>query len=117
MDELLTIEEVARYCRVHKATIRRHIAAGRLRSVRIGRAVRVRREDVEEYIDPGAAERRRRSGIDFSKLPPLVFNKEPQPFTLDDPLWDIVGMSDDPENWWVSSDKKCALADAYMPKR
>ncbi|MGH2610559.1 MAG: helix-turn-helix domain-containing protein [Tepidiformaceae bacterium] len=115
MDELLTVDEVARYCRVHKATIRRHIAAGRLRSVRVGRAVRVRREDLDDYVDPVAAERQRRSGIDFSKLPPLL-TEEPRPFTLDDPFWDFVGKFDAPGSEWVSGDKHRALADAYMPK-
>ncbi|MEX0781020.1 MAG: helix-turn-helix domain-containing protein [Dehalococcoidia bacterium] len=116
MDELLTVEEVARYCRVHKATIRRHIASGRLRSVRIGRAVRVRKDDLEAYVDPAVAERRRRSGIDFSKLPPLELTGELKPFTLDDPFWEFVGKFDAPGSEWVSGDKHRALADAYTPK-
>jgi len=38
-------------------------------------------------------------------------------FTKDDPLWNIVGMFDDPEGPTdVSSNKHAYLAEAYMPK-
>lgn len=40
-DRLLTVDEVAERLRVHPITVRRHIKAGRLRAVRIGRTVRV----------------------------------------------------------------------------
>lgn len=45
-DQLLTVNEVAERLRVHPITIRRHIKAGKLRAVRIGRAVRVRESDI-----------------------------------------------------------------------
>jgi excisionase family DNA binding protein len=47
---LLTVQEVAQRLRLHPITVRRHIKAGRLRAVRIGRAVRVRQSDVDELI-------------------------------------------------------------------
>jgi excisionase family DNA binding protein len=56
MLELLTVAEVARLCRVHPITIRRHIAQGRLKSLRLGRSIRVRREDVESYIETTGTE-------------------------------------------------------------
>jgi excisionase family DNA binding protein len=40
-ERLLTVAEVAERLRVHPITVRRHIKAGRLRAVRIGRSVRV----------------------------------------------------------------------------
>lgn len=49
--ELLTVREVAQICRVHEVTIRRHIRQGLLRSVRVGRAVRIRREDLDGYVE------------------------------------------------------------------
>jgi excisionase family DNA binding protein len=92
--ELLTIAEVARICRVHEVTVRRHIASGRLRSVRVGRGIRVRTEDLEAFMESPAL-----SGEDDGKF---------KPFTEDDPLWTIVGAFEGNETW-VSGDKYRAL--------
>ena len=51
-DRLLTVQEVAQRLRVHPITVRRHIKAGRLRAVRVGRSVRVRRSDVNAFDRP-----------------------------------------------------------------
>jgi len=51
-DRLLTVPEVAERLRVHPITVRRLIKAGRLPAVRVGRAVRVRVEDVEAFKQP-----------------------------------------------------------------
>jgi excisionase family DNA binding protein len=52
MAKLLTVKEAAERYRVHEMTIRRHIARGWLRAVRVGRAVRIREEDLENYQRP-----------------------------------------------------------------
>ena len=44
--ELLTVDETARLLKVAPVTVRRYIAEGRLPAVRVGRAVRVRRDAV-----------------------------------------------------------------------
>ena len=49
-ERLLTVNDVAERLQVHPITIRRHIKAGKLRSVRIGRSVRIREADLEEYL-------------------------------------------------------------------
>jgi excisionase family DNA binding protein len=49
---LLTIAEVAERLRLHEMTVRRHIREGRLRAVRAGRRIRVREEDVDDFIQP-----------------------------------------------------------------
>ena len=95
MSELLTVEDVAAACRLHPRTVRRHIAAGNLRSVRIGRNVRVRREDLEEFIRPGSGE----DGFDWAKV---------KPFTADDALRKLVGAFESGEPW-IASDKYRAL--------
>ena len=108
---LLTVQDVARYCQVHEATVRRHIASGRLRSVHVGRAVRVRSEDLESYLKPEAQTASEATDDDDRSEP------EWKPFTKDDSLWNIVGMIDNPDgDTWVSGDKHRALAEAYMPK-
>jgi excisionase family DNA binding protein len=47
----LTAGEVAERMRVSKMTVYRLIRAGKLPAVRIGRAFRVREDDVEAYLD------------------------------------------------------------------
>lgn len=47
---LLRIEEVADHLAVSRSMAWKLIAYGQLRSVRIGRAVRVRPRDLEEYV-------------------------------------------------------------------
>ncbi len=49
-DQLLTVNDVAERLRVHPITVRRHIKAGILRSVRVGRSVRIREADLEDYL-------------------------------------------------------------------
>ena len=50
-ERLLTVNDVAERLRVHPITVRRHIKAGDLPAVRVGRAVRVREVDLEEYLN------------------------------------------------------------------
>ncbi len=95
VSDLLTIADVARIWGVHTVTVRRRIAAGRLRAERVGRTILVRREDA----NASPAE------------------KEHPGFSEDDPLWDMVGMVNDPGSAWVSSDKHRALSEAYLPKQ
>ena len=72
--------------------------------------MRVREEDLEAYV-----QRDVRSAPDSDADGSERRNW--RPFTMDDPLWDIVGMIDNPEgDTWVSGDKHRALAEAYMPK-
>jgi excisionase family DNA binding protein len=52
--ELLTIPETARLLKVTPITVRRHIAAGRLPAVRVGKGIRVRKEAVEQFLTPVA---------------------------------------------------------------
>ena len=51
-DRLLTVNDVAERLQVHPITVRRHIKAGKLRAVRVGRSVRIREADLEEYLRP-----------------------------------------------------------------
>ena len=99
--ELLTVSETAEYLKVSTVTVRRYIKSKRLPAVRVGRNIRVRREDLELLPEADA-------GQDI--LGPPYFDET-------DPLWSIVGMfsSDGPGD--VSSNKHEYLADAYMPKK
>ncbi len=53
IEPLLTVTEVAEICRVSERTVRRWIADGTLRSTHLGRVVRIRRRDLEDFIREG----------------------------------------------------------------
>jgi len=50
-DALLTIREVARYLKVVPMTVYRMIDRGDLKAVKVGRVWRIRREDLERYLN------------------------------------------------------------------
>ena len=58
VSDLLTVEEVAQYLRVSIYTVREMIKAGKLPGVKIGKAYRVKRADVEKLVDTEAQERK-----------------------------------------------------------
>lgn len=49
--EMLTVDEIAEYLRVSRATICRWCSTGKLPTFRIGKGWRVRKKDLEHYID------------------------------------------------------------------
>jgi excisionase family DNA binding protein len=49
-DELVSVRDVATQLGVHPETIRRLIHDGRLEGVRVGRLLRVRRSDLEQFL-------------------------------------------------------------------
>ena len=51
MEELLTIEEVSRILKVSVQTVRRMIDEGELKAIKIRGQWRVKREDLQDYID------------------------------------------------------------------
>jgi excisionase family DNA binding protein len=53
--ELLTVKETADLLRVSTVTVRRYIASGKLAAVRVGRNIRIRRDDVERVIEPSGS--------------------------------------------------------------
>jgi excisionase family DNA binding protein len=50
-DEFYTIEEVARLLKVSEGAIRKWIAQGKLKGVKLGRIWRIRKGDLEAFID------------------------------------------------------------------
>lgn len=52
MPEYLTVREVAAIYKVTEITVRRHIRKGKLRAVKIGGRVRVRKEDADGLAQP-----------------------------------------------------------------
>jgi excisionase family DNA binding protein len=58
VDEFLTVAEVAEMLKLNQQTIRNWIDKGDLAAVRIGRRVRIRREDLDAKLAEGYQPRR-----------------------------------------------------------
>jgi excisionase family DNA binding protein len=128
--ELLTVQETAAMLKLSPITIRRYIAAGRLPAVRVGRAVRLRREAIEDFLEPVGHGRRPAAGPVPASAGAGIAGADGggtgpewgdgsdgllgEPTSEDDPLWDIVGMIDSPDGPTdVSRNKHKYLAEAY----
>ena len=96
--ELMTIKETAAFLKVSPITVRRYIVARRLPAVRVGKGVRVKKEDVEKLPTPIEIETATRRGKIFTK---------------DDALWNLVGIADKDVPSNVSENKHKYLAEAY----
>jgi excisionase family DNA binding protein len=53
VDEFLTVAEVAEILKLNQQTVRNWIDQGSLAALRVGRRVRIRREDFQALIDHG----------------------------------------------------------------
>ena len=73
--DYFTVAETARLLKVNPITVRRHIQGGRLSAIRAGRGVRIRRGDLEAFLQP----------VSMAPVPPI------HPLTEDDSLWTLVG--------------------------
>jgi predicted adenylyl cyclase CyaB len=56
-DNLLTIQDAAKHLKVHWQTIRNYIDKGLLKPIKIGRTIRIRKEDLEQFADDIPAKR------------------------------------------------------------
>ncbi len=81
--------------KLSEGTVRRHITAGRLPTVRIGRLIHIHCEAVERFLEP-------------------VTSELWEPITADDPLWNIVGIIDDDGPTDMAENHDYYLAEAYM---
>lgn len=51
MDEILTAEQVAQVLKIHQFTVLKFIKQGKLKASKLGRVYRIRRADVEKFLD------------------------------------------------------------------
>ena len=49
MDEVLTVDEVARYLRVHPMTVQRWCRTGEMPAAKIGRAYRIKKTELDAW--------------------------------------------------------------------
>jgi excisionase family DNA binding protein len=55
MDELLTVEEVTRYLRLHPMTVQRWCRTGSLPAAKIGKAYRIKRDHLQHWWEERTA--------------------------------------------------------------
>ena len=60
MDEILTAEQVAKILQVHPFTVLKFIKQGKLKASKLGRVYRIRRRDVDEFLDSQAEKAEKR---------------------------------------------------------
>jgi len=102
--ELLTVSETAQILKVAPLTIRRYIASGRLPAVRVGTRVRVRKEAVDQLVEP----------VEVKEPSEQFGNRQTgHPTSADDPLWSIIGIGESHGPTDVATNKQKYLADAY----
>lgn len=51
MEEILTAEQVAQILQIHQFTVLKFIKQGKLKASKLGRVYRIRRSDVEKFLD------------------------------------------------------------------
>jgi excisionase family DNA binding protein len=56
-DEFLTVADVARILRLNQQTVRNWIDAGALPALHVGRRVRIRRSDFEQFLEHGSTQK------------------------------------------------------------
>jgi excisionase family DNA binding protein len=81
MKKLYTVAETAEMLGVCAKTVRNKIRSGELGHVRIGRAIRIKLEHIDEYID--AVEQRRTAHVDDSSVPQNVPHRGLQPHQVE----------------------------------
>lgn len=107
----MTIQEAADALRVAPVTVRRYIRSGRLRAVKVGRGLRVDKEDVERVPEPA------NDSNAFDWVPPAgrkYIKYLKGPMRSDDPFWGIIGIGDGDPGENVSGDKYKYLADGKL---
>ena len=66
--ELYSVEQVAERLGLHVRTVRAYIRQGRLKAVRIGKAYRIMREDLEDLMGPAAHSLATRRHVEVSSI-------------------------------------------------
>jgi excisionase family DNA binding protein len=111
--ELMTVQEAADALHVSAVTVRRYIARGRLRAVRVGRGLRIEKDAVDQLPEPVLEplpedwpETARKYLKYYKPIPEGDYN----------PFGAIIGLFDGADEGAtdVSSNKHKYLADAYL---
>jgi excisionase family DNA binding protein len=100
--ELLTVKETAEMLRVSTVTVRRYIASGKLAAVRVGRNIRIRRDDAERVIEPSKPE-----------VDPKYVAESKAKYFGSNPWSELIGIIDNDGPTDVAENHDKYLAEAY----
>lgn len=89
---LLTIPDAAARLRVSESTVWRWVYGGKLPSVKLGKARRIRAESLERFVEQGETRSDPVFLSEAQSATPEAFRRALKPFTFDNPLWKTVGM-------------------------
>jgi len=96
--ELLTVQETADLLRVSPASVRRYIASGALPARRVGRNVRVEKDDAERFASPfanGHGANGAEGSENGASTAEHQRRRKPRYLTYDDPIWSLAGVFGD----------------------
>ena len=80
--DLMTVEQVAAYLQLNKLTVYRYIREGRIPAARIGKSYRIRKADVDAFLEsrmarqPVRASARGRKPADAARVPATRVQEE-----------------------------------------
>ncbi len=83
MDDLLTVNQVARLLKVHSLTVRRYINEGRLKAIRLGGNIRVSQSELKSFSETYIS--------NSNKQDKTTSNSSSVPFSTADPLFRLKG--------------------------
>jgi excisionase family DNA binding protein len=77
-DEILTVEQVAQILKVHRFTVLKFIKQNRLTASKLGRVYRIRKSEVERFLDSQSTDKSERTKKKTTKVvtEPKVKQKE-----------------------------------------
>lgn len=82
MEDILTADQVAKILQVHPFTVLKFIRQGKLKASKLGRVYRIRRTDIDEFLDNQVEQSQAQPEKQRKKIPKdqkTPINKQPQP--------------------------------------
>lgn len=79
--DILTVNQVAAYLQLNRLTVYRYIREGRLRASKVGKAYRIRRADVDVFLDSMRARPAARRPTRTAR-PETAVAKQPEPLVV-----------------------------------
>jgi len=77
--EIMTVEQVAAYLQLSKMTVYKYIREGRLPAAKIGKSYRIRRSDVEAFLEGAKLSHKGQGARHVALVPPAAWPEQGPP--------------------------------------